>query len=436
MKNCIFLCVFNDEKYLNLLYLFLESLYISTSNLEFSNFDIIIYTSTNFMNHIKNSNLFTEYIYFELNDTYNDIYKASSARLDVFNLHLISNYNKILYLDIDTIIKGNINIIFNVLTSDDVLYTVQDGSIDSDTNYWGKSIFSDEVYNYSDKSAFTTSILLFNNSEKIKQLFNNINIQYKIANTKPNAKIFDQGYIIYNAFKMQIYNNKLLNLYVVNNNFNIYNNFIVYQYSSLVGIYYSKYENMSKFFNNYLGLLINYNLNLTKKYIKTNYYNIYSHTFGNIVLSKANNICRLVLNNNIKTVLKIGFNNSLLFTVLMLVSNANIHIDFVVFDNFTNYEDLNYIKKKFNERLKVYYIDNFNNIKNMTKYDIIHINDVYFSEIKLYNYCKKNSIIIINNYQNINLLWDEYILKYKLENLDIQNIKNTNFQNIKKITHI
>lgn len=436
MKNCIFLCVFNDEKYLNLLYLFLESLYISTSNLEFSNFDIIIYTSTDFMNHIKNSNLFTEYIYFELNDTYNDIYKASSARLDIFNLDLISNYNKILYLDIDTIIKGNINKIFDVLRTDDVLYTVQDGSIDSDTNYWGKSIFGDEVYNYSDKSAFTTSILLFNNSEKIKQLFNNINIQYKIANTKPNAKVFDQGYIIYNAFKMQIYNNKLLNLYVVNNNFNIYNNFIVYQYSSLVGIYYSKYENMNKFFNNYLGLLINDNLNLTKKYIKTNYYNIYSHTFGNIVLSKANNICRLVLNNNIKTVLKIGFNNSLLFTILMLVSNPNIHIDFVVFDNFTNYEDLNYIKKNFNERLKVYYIDNFNNIKNMTKYDIIHINDVYFSEIKLYNYCKKNSIIIINNYQNISLLWDEYILKYKLENLDIQNIKNTNFQNIKKITHI
>ena len=66
---------------------------------------------------IKQSHLFNEKIKFEINDTYNNIDKACKARLDLFNLHSITNYNKILYLDTDILVKDNINKVFDVCLS-------------------------------------------------------------------------------------------------------------------------------------------------------------------------------------------------------------------------------------------------------------------------------------------------------------------------------
>lgn len=82
--NCIFVCVFNQEKYIDMLLMLLESIFIY-GNLD-DNTQILIYTSTVFMNIIKQSHLFNEKIKFEINDTYNDVEKACKARLDLFNL--------------------------------------------------------------------------------------------------------------------------------------------------------------------------------------------------------------------------------------------------------------------------------------------------------------------------------------------------------------
>ena len=56
--NCIYVCVFNQEKYVDMLYLLLESIFIY-GNLS-DNTDIFIYTSTIFMNKIKQSHLYNE----------------------------------------------------------------------------------------------------------------------------------------------------------------------------------------------------------------------------------------------------------------------------------------------------------------------------------------------------------------------------------------
>jgi hypothetical protein len=57
MKSCIFCCVFNQEKYVEMFYLLLESINIY-GNLD-DNIDILVYTSTPFMNMIKH---YTKYI--------------------------------------------------------------------------------------------------------------------------------------------------------------------------------------------------------------------------------------------------------------------------------------------------------------------------------------------------------------------------------------
>jgi hypothetical protein len=53
--NCIFICVFNNEKYIDILYLLLESIFLY-GNIH-DNTNILIYTSTIFMNKIIKSHL-------------------------------------------------------------------------------------------------------------------------------------------------------------------------------------------------------------------------------------------------------------------------------------------------------------------------------------------------------------------------------------------
>jgi lipopolysaccharide biosynthesis glycosyltransferase len=251
--NCIFCCVFNHEKYVDMFFLLLESIFIY-GNLD-CNTNILVYTSTPFMNKIKESHLYNdEKIKFEINDTYNDINKSCKARLDLFNLSSIKNYNKILYLDTDILIKDDINKVFDVC-KEDILYVLEEGRIDHDKDFWGKSLFRDEINNYPDKSAFTSGILLFNNCEKIKNLFNEINED--IIKRPYNFSCYDQPYIVYNAFKYNLYNNKILNKLAVNNDKDIHSNKVIHHFPGGPGIYSHKIINMTIFLNNIKDFTIN-----------------------------------------------------------------------------------------------------------------------------------------------------------------------------------
>lgn len=169
--NCIFICVFNQEKYVEMFYLLLESIFIY-GNLD-NDIQLLVYTSTPFMNMIKQSHLFSEQIIFEINDTYHDIDKACKARLDLFNLKSVTDYDKILYLDTDILIKDDIHKVFNVCKKD-ILYVLEEDEIGNCYDYYGKTLFGNEINNYHDKSAFTSGILLFNNCKKIRELFSRI----------------------------------------------------------------------------------------------------------------------------------------------------------------------------------------------------------------------------------------------------------------------
>jgi lipopolysaccharide biosynthesis glycosyltransferase len=259
--NCIFCCVFNQQKYVDMFYLLLESIFIYG---DLNDVDILIYTSTPFMDLIKQSHLFNEKIKFEINDTYDNIDKACKARLDLFNFESVKIYSKILYLDTDILVKDNINKIFDIC-EEDILYVLEEGEIDDIANYWGKTLFGDEVNNYDDKTAFTSGILLFNNCEIIKNLFNNINED--IINRPYDYSFYDQPYIVYNAFKYNCYNNKTLKQYIVNNDNNIYSDKIMHHFPGGPGIYEDKIKNMATFLNQIKDVTINNYIDKAKQYI-------------------------------------------------------------------------------------------------------------------------------------------------------------------------
>ena len=262
--NCIFVGVFNQEKYIDMFFLLLESIFIY-GNLD-DNTDILVYTTTPFMKMIKQSHLFNnEKIKFEINDTYNNIRNACRARYNIFNLPSVVNYNKILYLDTDILVKNNINKVFDIC-KEDILYVLEEGTIDSNIDFWGKSLFGNEVNNYDDKTAFTSGILLFNNCEKIKDLFNKTIDIFDTSNFTLN----DQPYIVYNAFKYNLYNNKILKSLVVNNDNNIHSDKVIHHFPGGPGEYQHKIDVMTIFLNNIKDFTINNNINKAKEYIDTN----------------------------------------------------------------------------------------------------------------------------------------------------------------------
>ena len=243
--NCVFICVFNQKSYVDMFYLLLESILIY-GNLDEST-ELLVYTSTAFMHIIKQSHLFNDKkIKFEINDTFDNIDKACKARLDLFDFGSIKKYNKILYLDTDIIIKDDIDKIFNACT-EDVLYTLEEGEIDNNADYWGKTLFGDEINNFADKTAFTSGILLFNNCDGIKFLFQKI--KEDIVARPYNFSCYDQPYIVYNAFKYNLYDNKSLKTLVVNNENNIDSNKVIHHFPGGPGIYVRKITEMTLFLN-------------------------------------------------------------------------------------------------------------------------------------------------------------------------------------------
>jgi predicted O-methyltransferase YrrM len=387
---------------------------------------------------IKRSNLFNEKIKFEINDTYNDTGKACKSRLDLFNLSSITNYNKILYLDTDILIKDDINKVFEVCKKD-ILYVLEEGEITDHRDYWGKSLFGKEINNYADQTAFTSGILLFNNCETIKHLFNKINEDIATR----THHFHDQPFIVYNAFKYNLYNNKILKSLVVNNDYNIHSDKVIHHFPGGPGIYQHKIDNMTIFLNSIKDCTINNNINKAKQYINEHLMSIINnsgellegnifmihHTtnYTDVFLNKTKNISNLVLNKNIKNVMEIGFNAGF-STLLMLISNPNIKI--TCFDlgehkyTLPCYEKM---KETFGDRVNIIIGDSTQTLQNEDSiYDLIHIDGGHSTEvaesdiINSYRLSKQGTILIMDDYDfpNLHELWDMCIVKYNLKPLN------------------
>jgi predicted O-methyltransferase YrrM len=449
--NCIFVCVFNQEKYVDMFYLLLESICIF-GNLD-DNTELLIYTSTRFMNKIKQSHLFNNTkMKFELNDNYNTIERACKSRLDLFNLESISRYKKVLYLDTDIIVKNDISKVFEVC-NEDTLFVLEEGEIDQNDNLWGKSLFGNEINNFADKTAFTSGILLFNNSEKMKDLFRKINED--MANRPQYFACHDQPYIVYNAFKYNLYNNKVLKLLAVNNDYNIHSDKVIHHFPGGPGFYEKKIHDIEIFLRTIKDFTITTNIQKAKTFIDKHLMPIiigcgeslegnifmlhHQTTYTDVFLNKAKNISNVVLNKNIKNVMEIGFNSGF-STLLMLLSNPTICIK--CFDlgehkyTMPCYEEL---KKTFGDRINIIIGDSTKTLKNIKDiYDVIHIDGGHSSEVaesdivNSYRLSKHGTIFIMDDYDfpNLHNLWDNYSIKYNLKSLDI-NVYNSKHHDIK-----
>jgi lipopolysaccharide biosynthesis glycosyltransferase len=239
--NCIFICVFAQEKYVDMFFLLMESLVLYGNVGETA---VLVYTSTPFMHKMK-QNPFCEKVLFETNDSYATIEKACKARLDFFKFK--TKYEKILYLDTDILVKDDVGKVFAVC-KEDLLYVLEEGKLtDADGFYGGQTLFGAEMNNYADQTAFTSGILLFPNSSTIQELFDRILADMQARPS--NLCCMDQPYIVYNAFKYNLFNNKILKTLVVNNDFNVGSDKVIHHFPGGIGKSENKIKVMTCFLN-------------------------------------------------------------------------------------------------------------------------------------------------------------------------------------------
>jgi len=423
-----------------MLYLLLESIFVY-GNLNDTT-DILIYTSTEFMNRIKSSHLMNDKIKFEINDKYNTVELACKSRIDLFNLPSISNYSKILYLDTDIVIKGSLKEVFDIVT-DDILYVLEEGWIDHESNYFGKNLFSnDELNSYSDKSAFNSGIIIFNNCEKIKNLFAIINND---IDSRKNINTFhDQPFFIYNAFKYNMFDNKILNNYAILYSNDIKSDKIIHHFAGGPGNSEPKITTMSNFLRELKDSTISNNINSAKEFININLLPIiqscgeplegnifmihHTTTYTDVFINKAKNISNLVLNKNIKSVMEIGFNSGF-SALLMLFTNPYMKLTcFDLGEHSYTLPCFLKLKETFGDRINIIIGDSTKTLPNINeKYELIHIDGGHSTEVaesdilNSYRLSKSGTILIMDDYDfsNLHTLWDQSILKYNLHPLDI-----------------
>jgi hypothetical protein len=217
-------------------------------------FDILVITQPSFKNDIKSlEEQFKIKIHVKCFD-FITIFQAACARLFIFEYEQINQYEKILYLDSDIIIKADITPIFH-LDIDDLLHGLECGTI-------GSPSFGSQFFDLSKISEATSGInsgtLLFKNSQKMRDLFSRIR-KHVDEFTESGQKIpycMDQPFINYHAIKDGLYDNKVLNQYISlyegNDTVNNYETSSICHFSYPIGNFGHKYDRMKKFFDKIL----------------------------------------------------------------------------------------------------------------------------------------------------------------------------------------
>ncbi len=426
--NLIYSCVFFQESYINLIELLLKS-YILYGNAD-NNIKYMIICDLNFkekINHIfKSLNINGDIWCLDLKTKF----EAGYSRLHIFDYPEINNYEKILYLDCDILFTNDISNIFDI-NIDEKMYVLEEGN--TNHKFWGSMFFE----NNPNQPAFTSGILLFRNCYKMKKLFEDIlnHIKNHINENKEIPICLDQPFIIYHAFKNNIYDNQILKNKVVNNPIEFKGESICH-FPGGPGHYESKIDKMKKFMNNIMMNKINYELVLFEDYkkllednkfifyklkeicieigepVEGNCFTEHLNINNDINELKYKQMNHVSLGKKAKNILEIGFNaghSSLLY----LLSNPSSKI--TAFDLCEHkYTKLcfEYLNKLFPGRLRLFAGDSTktipefinNNITN-EKFDLIHIDGCHETEIAnkdFYNCFELASDIII---------WDDTQIK-------------------------
>jgi len=204
-KNLIYLGVFFNKEYIELLKLFLISakLYSPLDSIDF-----LVFTSEDFAADVQALSKEVEIPLKMKFFSFNSVEEASCSRLYIFEYEHVMDYEKIMYLDTDILVQGDLMNVFNEEIGDK-LYGMKEGTIEHEIHggWWFDFTTIDK-----DTVAMNGGILLFKASETIRSIFNDINVHIKEMQDagKPMPQCADQPFVNYHFIKANKYDNKML----------------------------------------------------------------------------------------------------------------------------------------------------------------------------------------------------------------------------------
>jgi hypothetical protein len=196
-KYLIYTCCFHQETYINVLVYLINSFKKTGSTVDF-----LVYTTSEFKALIQSKyHDLTGVLFFEKN-FYKSMNQARISKLDIFDYPNIENYEKIIYIDADSIFIKDPLPIFDSI-QDDIVYVYGEGNILCDAEYWGRSLFLKENSQYQDREGIASFIMGFKTVPAIKKMF---------------IKTKQAFYLDMYQNKLKFYEQPFLNFFFINNN--------------------------------------------------------------------------------------------------------------------------------------------------------------------------------------------------------------------------
>lgn len=147
-----------------------------------------------------------------------DVDAAYCLRTHIMHWGEISNYDKILYLDLDILFANPLQPIFELELADECIYALEEGEMDI---HHAADLLDYSKYDRH-KSAFTSGILLFKNNPHMVAMWDRIteHIRAYKSERKHLPGCPDQPFIVANFYMHSNFNNQILKEYAINISYN------------------------------------------------------------------------------------------------------------------------------------------------------------------------------------------------------------------------
>jgi len=131
--------------------------------------------------------------------------QARISKVDIFDYPEIDKYDKVLYLDADSLIIAHIEPIFDAI-QDNVVYAVGEGNVMCEAEYWGRSLFLRDNADAEDREGLGAYALGFKNLPEIKKLFIKIKQAFYLDMYQNKLRFYDQPFLNFYLIKNDVCN--------------------------------------------------------------------------------------------------------------------------------------------------------------------------------------------------------------------------------------
>jgi hypothetical protein len=197
----LYTACFHQRQYVDIVVNMLKSFYDVNPN---ANIDFMVYTNTDYRAQIEAQMNGRPVKFFEKNFV-KTMNQSRISKVDIFDYPEIAQYEKIVYIDADTMFLRDPRPLFEAIT-DDVVYASGEGNVLCEANYWGRSLFLKNDANCADQEGFSVSCLGFKNLPEIKKTFSKIKQAFYLDMYQNKLLFYDQPF--FNAF---LINNQMVN---------------------------------------------------------------------------------------------------------------------------------------------------------------------------------------------------------------------------------